>query len=324
MRRRDFLRVFLGGAAWAATARAQESRPVIGVLSSASHGAYPFAENGLVQGLKAIGFIEGKDISIEWRWAEGRYDHLSSLAGELMRRNVAVIATLDVPSSLAAAAATKTIPIVFFSGTDPVKVGLVDSFNHPRSNLTGVTSILSSLGVKQLELLHEVLPDVSQIAFLVNPANLNSLIDETEIQAAAKALGQHVTVITASTENELDTAFTTIARQRISALMVKPDPFFIDRCDQIVALAARHALPAIYSFPLFVRAGGLMSYGGILQASYEQQGTYVGKILKGAKPANLPIQQNTMFELVINLKTAKALGLTVPQSLLARADEVIE
>jgi putative tryptophan/tyrosine transport system substrate-binding protein len=323
MRRRDFITA-LGATAWMSVARAQEPRHVIGVLSSASHGAYPFAENGFVLGLKAIGFIEGKDISIEWRWAEGQYDRLSALAGELVRRNVAVIATFDVPSSLAAAGATKTIPIVFFSGTDPVKVGLVDSFNHPRENLTGVTSLLSSLGAKQLELLHEVLPDVSQIAFLVNPANLNSLIDMSEIQAAAKALGQQVAAVTASTENELDTAFTTMAQQRVAALMVKPDPFFIDRCEQIVALATRLALPAIYSLPLFVRAGGLMSYGGILQTSYEQEGIYVGKILKGAKPADLPIQQNTKFELAINLKTAKTLGLAIPPSVLVRADEVIE
>jgi putative ABC transport system substrate-binding protein len=324
MRRRDFVS-FLGGAAWAAVARAQESRPVIGVLSSGYYGPY-HAENrnSFVQGLKAIGFIEGNNISIEWRWAEGQYNRLSSLAGELVRRNVAVIATFDVPSSLAAASATKTIPIVFFSGADPVRLGLVDSFNHPLRNLTGVTSLLSSLGVKQLELLHELLPDVSQIAFLVNPVNLNSLIDVSEIQAAAKALGQHVEAVTASTENELDTAFTTMVRQRVSALMVKPDPFFIDRCEQIVALAARLALPAIYSLPLFVRVGGLMSYGGTLQNSYAQEGIYVGKILKGAKPADLPIQQNTKFELAINVKTAKTLGLTVPPSLLVRAEEVIE
>ena len=324
MRRRDFVTFLSGATAWAAAARAQESRPVIGVLSSASHGAYPFAEDAFVQGLKAIGFIEGNNLSIEWRWAEGQYNRLSSLAGELLRRNVAVIATFDAPSSLAAAAATKTIPIVFFSGTDPVRLGLVDNFNHPRRNLTGVTSLLSSLGVKQLELLHELLPDVSQIAFLVNPANQNSLVDVSEIQAAAKALGQHLEVVTASTENELDTAFTTMVPQRVSAILVKPDPFFIDQCERIVALAARLAMPAIYSLPQFVKAGGLMSYGGSLQNSYEHEGIYVGKILRGAKLADLPIEQNTKFELVINLKTAKTLGLTIPPSLLVRADEVIE
>jgi putative tryptophan/tyrosine transport system substrate-binding protein len=203
-------------------------------------------------------------------------------------------------------------------------LGLVDNFNHPSRNLTGVTSLLSSLGVKQLELLHELIPGVSQIAFLVNPVNANSLVDVSKIQPAAGALGQHLEVATASTENELDTAFTTMVRQRVSALMVKPDPFFIDRCEQIVALATRLAMPAIYSLPKFVKAGGLMSYGGTLQNSYEHAGIYVGKILKGAKPADLPIQQNTKFELVINLKTAKTLGLTIPPSLLVRADEVIE
>jgi putative ABC transport system substrate-binding protein len=322
MRRRDFVTFLSGAVAWVAAARAQESR-VIGVLSSASPDAYP-AEASFIQGLKASGFIEGNNISVEWRWAEGQYNRLSSLAGELVRRNVAVIATFDVPSSLVAAAATKTIPIVFFSGADPVRLGLVDNFNHPRGNLTGVTSLLSSLGVKQLELLHELLPGVNQIAFLVNPVNLNSLIDVSEIQAAADALGQHLEAVTASTENELDTAFTTMARQRVSALMVKPDPFFINRCERIVASAARLAMPAIYSLPLFVKVGGLMSYGGTLQNSYEQEGIYVGKILRGAKPADLPIQQNTKFELVINLKTAKTLGLTIPPSLLVRADEVIE
>ena len=323
MRRRDFVTLLSGATVWVAAAPAQESRQVIGVLSSASYGAYQ-AEASFIQGLKTSGFNEGNNISIEWRWAQGQYDRLSSLVGELVRRNVAVIVTFDVPSSLAAAAATKTITIVFFSGADPVRLGLVDSFNHPRKNLTGVTSLLSSLGVKQLELLHELLPDLSQIAFLVNPVNLNALIDVSEIQAAADALGHHVEAVTASTENELETAFTTMVRRRVSALMVKPDPFFIDRCERLVALAARVAMPAIYSLPLFVKAGGLMSYGGTLQNSYEQEGIYVGKILRGAKPADLPIQQNTKFELAINLKTAKALGLTIPPSLLVRADEVIE
>jgi putative tryptophan/tyrosine transport system substrate-binding protein len=324
MRRRDVV-TFLGGAtAWVAAARAQEPRRVIGVLSSASYGAFPGSEAAFIQGLKAAGFLEGKNISIEWRWADGQYNRLSSLADELVRRDVAVIATFDVPSSLAATAATKTIPIVFFSGADPVRLGLVDSFNQPRRNLTGVTSLLSSLGAKQLELVHELLPGLSEVAFLVNPVNANSLVDVSEIQAAADALGQHLEVVTASTENELDTAFATMVRQRVSALMVKPDPFFILRCERLVALAARYAMPAIYSLPLFVRAGGLLSYGGTLQDSYQQEGVYVGKILRGAKPADLPIQQNTKFDLAINLKTAKTLGLTIPPSLLVRADEVIE
>jgi putative tryptophan/tyrosine transport system substrate-binding protein len=208
---------------------------------------------------------------------------------------------------------------------DGLKVPIKDSRGQPgrSSDLIFDGWVLSSLGVKQLELLHELLPDVSQIAFLVNPANQTSLVDVSEIQAAAKVLGQHLEVVTASTENELDTAFTAMVPQRVSALMVKPDPFF-DQCERIVALAARLAMPAIYSQPQFVKAGGLMSYGGALQNSYEHEGNYVGKILRGAKVADLPIQQNTKFQLVINLKTAKTLGLTIPPSLLVRADEVIE
>ena len=324
MRRRDFVTFLSGATAWFAAARAQEPRRAIGVLSSASYGAFPGSEAAFIQGLKTSGFLEGKNISIEWRWAEGQYNRLSSLADELVRRDVAVIVTWDAPSSFAAKAATKTIPIVFLTGTDPVKLGLVDSFNQPRSNLTGVTTLLSSLGPKQLELLHELLPGLSQVAFLVNPSNLNSRIDATEVQAAADALGQHLEMLTASTDNELETAFTAMVRQQVNALVVKPDPFFVYQCERLVALAARHAIPVIYSLPLFVKAGGLMSYGGTLLDTYEQEGTYTARILRGAKPVDLPIQQNTKFELVINLKTAKALDLTIPPSLLARADEVIE
>jgi putative tryptophan/tyrosine transport system substrate-binding protein len=323
MRRRDFV-TFLGGAtAWVAAARAQEPRPMIGVLGSASIGAFPGAEAAFIQGLKATGFLEGKNISIEWRWAEGQYDRLPSLASELVGRGVAVIVTWDAPSSFAAEAATKTIPIVFLTGADPVRLGLVDSF-HPRGNLTGVTTFLSSLGPKQLELLHELLPRSSTVALLVNPSNPNLKIDAPEIQAAADALGQHLEVLTASTESDLETTFTTMTQQRVDALIVKPDPVFIDRCEQLVALASRHAMPAIYSLPVFAEVGGLMSYGTNIADLYQQVGAYAGKILRGAKPADLPIQQSTRFELVINLKAAKTLGLTVPTSLLARADEVIE
>jgi putative tryptophan/tyrosine transport system substrate-binding protein len=322
MRRRDFVTFLSSATAWVAAARAQESR-VIGVLSSASYGAYP-AEASFIQGLKSAGFLEGKNISIEWRLAEGQYNRLPSLVNELVGRGVAVIVTLDVPSSFAAKAAIRTIPIVFAIGADPVKLGLVESFNQPSGNLTGVTTFLSSLGPKQLELLHELVPGSSRVAFLVNPSNLNSQIDAPEIQAAADSLGQHLEVLTASTENELDTAFATMVRERIEALLVKPDPFFIDRCKRLVALASHHAVPAIYSLPVFVEVGGLMSYGADLAHAYQHAGIYVGKILRGAKPADLPIQQSIKFELVINVTTAKTLGLTVPPSLLARADEVIE
>jgi putative ABC transport system substrate-binding protein len=289
-----------------------------------SHDALPGSEPAFIEGLKASGFLEGRNISIEWSWAEGQYNRLASLAGELVRRDVAVIVAWDAPSALAAKAATRAIPIVFSIGTDPLRLGLVDSFNQPHGNLTGVTTLLSSLGPKQLELLHELLPRSGKVAFLVNPSNLNSRIDAPEIQAAADALGQHLEVLTASTENELDAAFTTMVQERIDALLVKPDPFFIDRRKRLVALASRHAVPTIYPIPVFVEVGGLMSYGTDLAHAYQQAGIYVGKLLRGAKPADLPIQQSIKFELVINVKTAKALGLTVPPSLLARADDVIE
>jgi putative ABC transport system substrate-binding protein len=324
MRRRDFV-TFLGGAtAWVAAARAQEPQRVIGVLSSMSYGAIPGAEPAFIQGLKNTGFIDGKNLHIEWRWAEGQYNRLSSLAGELAAGHVAVIFALDAPSSLAAKATTGTIPIVFVTGADPVKLALVDSLNRPSGNLTGVSSFLSSLGPKQLELLHELLPHSSTIALLVNPSNPNLKIDAPEIQAAADALGQHLEVLAASTDSDLETAFTMMVQKRVDALAVKPDPFFVGRHERIAALATRHAIPAICSFRTFAEVGGLMSYGAMVVDQYLQAGTYTGKILKGAKPADLPVQQNIKFELVINLKPAKALGLTIPPSLLARADEVIE
>ena len=324
MRRRDFL-TFLGGATtWVAPASAQEPRRTIGVLGSASYGALPGGEPAFIQGLKATGFLEGENISIQWRWAEGQYNRLSSQAVDLVDRNVAVIVAFDIPAAFAAKAATKTSAIVFMAGTDPVRAGLVESLNEPHGNLTGVSHQLNSLAPKQLELLHEMVPGFRRVALLVNPDNRNSRIDTPEVQAAADALGQHLEVLTAGAESDLDTAFATMARQRIDALVVKADPFFISQRERLVALAARYAVPAIYPLPEFVKLGGLISYGGNLADAYRQEGIYTGRILKGAKPADLPIQQSTKFELAINLKTAKVLGLTVPPSLLARADEVIE
>jgi putative tryptophan/tyrosine transport system substrate-binding protein len=325
MKRREFI-TFLGGAAatWSLTARAQEPRRVIGVLGSAASGAFPGAEAAFVQGLKDTGFIEGKNLSIEWRWAEGQYNRLSSLAGELVARNVSVFSAFDVPSAFAAKAATKTIPIVFLTGADPVKLGLVDSLNQPRGNLTGVSTLISALGPKQLELLHEMLPSAGTIVLLVNADNPNARADAAEIQAAADALGQRLEVLTASTDGDFEAAFTTMVERRAGALVVKPDPFFIDRCERLAALAARHAIPAIYSLRACAEVGGLVSYGITFVDLYLQVGTYVGKILKGAKPADLPVQLGVKFELVINLKTAKALGLKVPFHLLQLADEVIE
>src|SRR6516225_3753332 len=324
MSRRDFV-TFLGGAtAWAATARVQEPRRVIGVLGSASYGTFPGAEAAFIQGLKATGFIEGNNISIEWRWAEGQYNRLSLLAGELLSRNVAVIVTLDAPASVAAKSATKTTPIVFFTGTDPVEIGLVESFSRPSGNVTGIYNLVAGLGPKHLELLHELLPTASMIVSLLNPDNPNARAYALRTQAAADALGLRVQVLTAHTEADLEAAFAIMVQQRADALIVIADPFFIARREQFVALAAGHAMPAIYPIAYFAECGGLMSYGSALGSLYQQVGTYAGRILNGAKPVDLPIEQNTKYDLVINLKTAKALGLTVPPSLLARADEVIE
>jgi putative ABC transport system substrate-binding protein len=324
MRRRDFV-TFLGGAtAWVATALAQEPRRVIGVLGGAPYGAIPGAEPAFIQGLKATGFLEGKNISIEWRWAEGQYNRLSSQAAELVGRNVAVIVAFSVPSAFAAKAATKTIPIVFVSGADPVKVGLVESFNRPNGNLTGMTGYFSVVGPKRVELLHELLPAINTIALLGNPANANFQADVPDIRTAADALKQPLEVLTASIESELEAAFVTMVQRRVGGLIVMPDPLFISRSERVVELAAHHRMPAIYPLRVFADIGGLISYGSNVGDLFQQTGVYVGKILKGAKPADLPIQQSTKVELVINLKTAKALGLTVPPELLARADEVIE
>jgi ABC-type uncharacterized transport system substrate-binding protein len=299
---------------------------VIGVLTGFD---FPnlFSEVGMpafVQGLRDAGFVEGGNLNIEIRQAAGgHYDRLPSLAAELVGRDVAAIFAADLPSAFAAKAATKTIPIVFAMGADPVKVGLVDSLSRPKGNLTGITVVMSLLGPKRVELLHEVLP-VNTIALLANPANVNFKTDEPEIRAAADRLQQDLQVLTASTESDLEQAFATMVQHRVGSLIVMPDPFFISRGKQLVALAARQAIPAIYPTRIFTDLGGLMSYGGSLVDLYQQAGMYVGKILKGAKPADFPIQQSTKVELVINLMTAKALGLTIPPTLLARADEVIE
>jgi len=324
MRRRDFVAFLSGAIAWATAVRAKEPRRVIGILGSASYGTLPGAEAAFIEGLRAAGFIEGKNISIEWRWAEGQYNRLSSLAAELVGRNVAVIVALSVPSAFAAKAATKTIPIVFVSGADPVKIGLVESFSRPNGNLTGMTGYVSVAGPKRVELLHELLPGLNTIALLGNPANANFQADVPDTRTAAAATKRPLEVPIASTESELEAAFVTMVQRRVGGLVVMPDPVFISRRERVVELAAHHAIPAIYPLRGFTDIGGLMSYGSSVVDLKQQTGVYVGKILKGVKPADLPIQQSTKVELVINLKTAKALGLTVPSSLLARAEEVIE
>jgi putative ABC transport system substrate-binding protein len=326
MIRREFITLLGGAAARVSPARAQEPRRVIGVLTGFDFPSL-FSEvvmTSLLKGLKDAGFVEGRNIDIEIRHADGQYDRLPSLAGELVGRDVAVIFATDVPSAFAAKAATKTIPIVFASGADPVKVGLVDSLSRPKGNLTGVSALLSVLGPKRVELLHELLPAANTIALFANPGNVNIKTDEPEIRAAADGLKLHLEVLTASTESDLEEAFATMVQHRIGSLIVMPDPFFVSRGKQLVALAARHAMPAIYPLRIFADLGGLMSYGGSLVELYHQAGIYVGKILNGAKPADFPIQQSTKVELVINLMTAKALGLTIPPSLLVHADEVIE
>jgi len=326
MRRREFIGLLGGAAAWVSAARAQEPRRVIGLLTSFPFPG-PLVDVGIpafFQGLKDAGFVEGRNISIEIRHADGHYDRLPSLAAELVGGDVAAIYAGDLPSAFAAKAATKTIPIVFITGADPVKVGLVDSLNRPTGNLTGMSVFISVLGAKRVELLHELLPGANRVGLLANPGNVNMKTDEPEIRAAADRLQQHLEVLTASTESDLEAAFATMVEHRVGSLIVMPDPFFISRSEQLVALAARHVMPAIYPVRTFADLGGLMSYGSNVLDLNKQAGIYVGKILKGAKPADLPIQQSTKVELVLNLKTANALGLKIPVFMLAQADEVIE
>jgi ABC-type uncharacterized transport system substrate-binding protein len=324
MRRREFITLLSGAAAWVSPARAQEPRRVIGVLASWSSDTFPGWVAAFLQGLKDTGFIEGNNISIEWRWTEGQYNRLPSLADELVSRGVAVIVGFDGPASFAAKVATKTIPIVFLTGADPVKIGLVDNFNRPGGNLTGVTILISILGPKRLEPLRELLPSTTTIALLANPNNPNVVADAPETEAAANALGRRLAVLRATTERDLEAAFTTMVTRQVGALVVMPDPFFFDRREQLIALAVRYTVPTIYPWREFAVDGGLMSYGTRIPDAYRQIGIYTGKILKGAKPADLPVMQAVKIELVINLKTAKTLSLTFPITLLGRADEVIE
>jgi putative ABC transport system substrate-binding protein len=326
MRRREFITLLGSAAAWVSPGRAQEPRKVIGVLSGLARPGF-FAEvvmPAFSQGLRDVGFVEGRNISIELRLADDHYDRLPSLAAELVGRDVAAICATDVPAAFAAKAATETIPIVFVIGADPIKVGLVDSLSRPKGNVTGMSAFLSVLGPKRVELLHELLPTADTIALLANPGNVNIKTDEPEIRAAADRLKHHLEVLTASTESDLEAAFASMVQHRVGSLIVMPDPFFFSQREQLVALAARHGMPAIYPNRWFADLGGLMSYGSNIPELHQQAGIYIGKILKGAKPVDLPIQQSTKVELVINLKTANALGLKIPVLLLAQADEVIE
>ena len=324
MRRREFI-AFVGStaAAWPLAARAQQ-QPVIGYLNSRSRdGDTPFLA-AFHNGLNETGYIEGQNVVIEYRWAEGQYDRLPALAADLVRRQVALMAATSTPAALAAKRATPTIPIVFTAAADPVAVGLVESLSRPSGNATGFSGYFSPLGAKRLELLHELVPNAAVIGVLVNPTYPDAESQSKDVQESARMLGQEAHVVNASSEGELNTAFALLVQLRAGILLVTADAFFLSRRDQLVTLAARHSLAALYWAREFVLAGGLMSYGPDIGDGYRQAGIYAGRILKGEKPADLPVMQPTKFELIINLKTAKALGLTVPPNLLALADEVIE
>ena len=326
MRRRDFIKGIAGATVvWPLAARAQQlAMPMIGFLSGVSPG--PFAQRlaAFRQGLNETGAIEGRNVAIEYRWAEGQYDRLPALATDLVGRRAVVIVAYTDAAALAAKAATTTIPIVFLSGSDPVKAGIVPSLNRPGESITGVSWFGVDLEPKQLSLLHELVPNAAVIALLVDLNSPETTRRLSEVQAAARTLRLQLVVLNARTASDIDMAFASLVRERASALVVGAGAFLVSRRDQIIALAARHAIPAIYGFREYSADGGLVSYGNDIPDAFRRAGVYTGRILKGDKPADLPIERTTKFELVINLKTAKALGLAVPRSLIAGADEVIQ
>lgn len=326
MRRRDFVTLVGGIAAtWPFAARAQQSTiPVIGLLSPRASGDVPQLMAAVRQGLKDSGYVEGQNVTIEYRFAENHNERLAALASDLVQRHVAAIVATAVPAALAAKAATATIPIVFEGGEDPVQIGLVASLNRPGGNITGVTQLNREVAPKRLELLHELLPAVSVMALLANPTDPSSAILSNDTMSVAQTLGLELHVFNASTESDFDSVFANLVKLRVGGLVINPDAFFTARSKQLGALALRHAVPAVFENREFVAAGGLASYGGSLIDSYRLTGVYAARVLKGEKPGDLPVQEATKVEFFINLKAAKALGITVPLPLLGRADEVIE
>jgi putative tryptophan/tyrosine transport system substrate-binding protein len=326
MRRRELI-TLLGGAAaaWPLAAYAQQPvMPVIGFLNSGTAREWAHLVAAFKEGLNELGFVEGKNVAIEYRWAQGENERLPTLAADLAGHQVAVIAAFGPPAALAAKAATTTIPTVFMAGTDPIDLGLVTNFRRPTGNMTGLNVFAEVLTPKRQELLHELVPSAQLVAMLVDPTAAQTRSELPVVQAAADGIGQKVRIFNASSDREIDAALATIVDQRIGGLIVQTDQFFTVRRDQLVLLTTRHAIPTIFGWREFVVAGGLMSYGTSLRAAYRQLAIYAGRILKGEKPADLPVQQATTFEMVVNLKAARALGVTIPTAILLRADEVIE
>jgi putative ABC transport system substrate-binding protein len=327
MRRRELITLLGGAAAWPLAARAQQAAmPMIGFLNGAFAEGYTTERAAFLSGLDEAGYVDGRNVTIEYRWAEGQTDRLPTLANDLVQRQVAVIAATSTPAALAAKAATKTIPIVFETGADPVQLGLVTSLNEPGSNVTGITQLNLEVSPKRLELLHEIMPAARLVVLVVNPRNPTvSEASANQMQAAARTLGLDLRVINASNDDEVEAAFAKAVQMRASAVVMSAgDPFFTSQARPLAALAVRYAMPAVGPGRDFAAAGGLVAYGADINDAYRLAGSYTGRILKGEKPANLPVQQATKVELIINLKAAKALGLTVPLPLLGRADEVIE
>jgi putative ABC transport system substrate-binding protein len=323
--RRQFISAIGGAAAWPLSARAQKTAmPVIGLLNSTSPQAYASRIAAFRQGLSESGFVEGRNVAIDYRWANGQYDNLPSLAAELVGRQINVMAAITTPAALAAKAATTTLPIVFEVGGDPVELKLVASLSRPGGNVTGVSLLNAELGLKRLELLHELVPTAATVAVLVNPANPNTESLSTDLQAAAHSMGIKLRILHARAEGDFEQVFQKIAELRAGALFIGTDPFFNGRSSQLAALAMQYRTPAIYQYRDFAAAGGLLSYGGSFTEPLRLVGVYTGRILKGEKPADLPVQQPTKFEFVLNLRTAKALNLEIPPNLLALADGVIE